>query len=53
MIFKFDKKKPNGTMRKLIDISYANKLGCNAQISLTQGFEMIRDDILNNLNDKN
>lgn len=53
VIIKFDKTKPNGTMRKIIDSSYANKLGWRSEISLSQGFEIIRDDFLSNFKNEN
>ena len=35
----FDKSKPNGTIRKLLDCSKLKKLGCKAKIKLQQGIK--------------
>ena len=36
----FDKSKPDGTMRKLVDTSIARKYGWKPKISLSKGFEL-------------
>ena len=45
----FDETKPDGTMKKLLDSSYANSLGWKAQVSLEQGlrrtYEWYKDKI--------
>ena len=38
---KFDKSKPNGTLRKILDTSLANKYGWKSKISLDQGLEQV------------
>jgi GDP-L-fucose synthase len=43
--FKFDASKPNGTPRKLMDVSKLENLGWKAKISLKQGVEMVFDDV--------
>ena len=42
---KFDASKPNGTPRKLMDVSKLENLGWKAKISLKQGVEMVFDDV--------
>ena len=39
LIIKFDKSKPNGTPRKLLDISLAKKYGWKAKIKLQDGID--------------
>ena len=48
----FDKSKPDGTMRKLIDTSIARKYGWKAKISLSKGFELTYRSFLD-LNENN
>lgn len=43
--FKFDASKPNGTPRKLMDVSKLEKLGWKAKISLKEGVEMVFEDV--------
>lgn len=43
--FKFDKSKPNGTPRKLMDVSKLTKLGWKANISLEEGVRMVMEDV--------
>ena len=45
---KFDKSKPNGTPRKLIDSSLANSHGWKAKVSLKDGFLKTYNDFLKN-----
>jgi GDP-L-fucose synthase len=45
---KFDKTKPNGTPRKLLDTQSLNNLGWNAQIDLRDGLASTYDWFLNN-----
>lgn len=35
--FKFDRSKPDGTLRKLLDVSRLNKIGWNSRIALEEG----------------
>lgn len=46
----FDKTKPDGTMRKLMDVSRINKLGWKAEIDLETGIKIVYNDFLNNQN---
>ena len=48
----FDKSKPDGTMRKLIDTSIARKYGWKPKISLSKGFELTYRSFLD-LNENN
>ncbi|MCB0410381.1 MAG: GDP-L-fucose synthase [Flavobacteriales bacterium] len=43
--FKFDKSKPNGTPRKLMDVSKLTNLGWKAKISLEDGVRMVMEDV--------
>ena len=43
---KFDKKKPNGTPRKVLDTKLAKKYGWKSKISLDEGFELTYKDFL-------
>ncbi|MDF1672064.1 MAG: GDP-L-fucose synthase [Vicingaceae bacterium] len=43
--FKFDASKPNGTPRKLMDVSKLENLGWKAKISLKEGVEMVMNDV--------
>lgn len=45
---KFDKNKPNGTPRKIINCSIANSYGWRAKFSLKQGFQETYNDYLTN-----
>ena len=42
----FDKSKPNGTKRKILDSSIAKKYGWNSKVDLDQGFKKIYDLII-------
>lgn len=42
----FDKSKPDGTMRKLMDISRINNLGWKAETSLEEGIKIVYNDFL-------
>ena len=46
----FDTSKPDGTMRKLMDVSRINNLGWHAQTSLKDGIKLGYEDFLNNRN---
>lgn len=41
---KFDRSKPDGTPRKLMDVSRINQLGWTAQIHLEKGIKMVYED---------
>ena len=43
----FDKTKPDGTMRKLMDVSRINALGWEAKTTLEEGIKIVYDDFLN------
>ena len=43
---KLDKKKPNGTPRKKLDLSLAKKYGWKSKYSLNKGFDLTYDDYL-------
>lgn len=43
--FKFDASKPNGTPRKLMDISKLESLGWKSKISLKEGVEMVFEEV--------
>jgi GDP-L-fucose synthase len=43
--FQFDASKPNGTPRKLMDVSKLENLGWKAKISLKEGVEMVFEDV--------
>jgi len=43
--FKFDASKPNGTPRKLMDVSKLTSLGWKAKISLKEGVKMVFEDV--------
>jgi len=47
-IIKFDKTKPNGTPRKLLDTNFLNNLGWKAQIDVLDGLASTYDWFLNN-----
>jgi GDP-L-fucose synthase len=40
----FDSSKPDGTMRKLMDVSKLNVLGLSYSIGLKEGIEMVFDE---------
>ena len=44
--FRFDSSKPNGTMRKILDSSYANKLGWFPKIKFDDGIKKIYKDYI-------
>lgn len=46
---KFNRNKPNGTMRKLVDASLAKKYGWKSKFSLEEGFDLTFKDFLKNL----
>ncbi len=46
----FDKSKPDGTMRKLMDVSKINTLGWQAKTSLRDGIKIVYNDFLENKN---
>jgi GDP-L-fucose synthase len=43
---KFDKKKPNGTPRKILDTSLARSYGWNSKYDLIEGFKLTYNDFL-------
>ncbi|NVY96189.1 GDP-L-fucose synthase [Lactobacillus sp. DCY120] len=45
---KWDPSKPNGTLRKLLDVSKATQLGWTYQTELDEGIRLTYDDFLNN-----
>ena len=47
---KFDKSKPNGVPRKVLDISLAKKYGWKPKISLNDGFDITYQDFLKKKN---
>ena len=49
---KFDTSKPDGTPRKLLDVSKLNNLGWKAKISLNDGLKIYYDWFLNNIANK-
>ena len=44
----FDVSKPNGTPRKLMDVSILHNLGFSHQIPLKEGIERVYEDFLQN-----
>ena len=44
----WDTTRPNGTPRKLLDVSKATRLGWQAHTSLEEGIRLTYDDFLNN-----
>lgn len=46
--FKYDKKKPNGTMRKLMDSTKIHQLKWSPKISLKSGIKLVIKDIISN-----
>tara|TARA_Y100000816_G_scaffold102435_1_gene71446 strand:- start:458 stop:1393 length:936 start_codon:yes stop_codon:yes gene_type:complete len=47
---KLDKKKPNGTPRKKLDLTLAKKYGWKSKFSLLKGFDLTYDDYLKKIN---
>ena len=47
---KFDKSKPDGTPRKIVDSSIARKYGWTHKINFDQGFDLTFNYVQNNLN---
>ena len=47
---KFDKSKPDGVPRKVLDISLAKKYGWKPKVSLDEGFNITYKDFLKNKN---
>lgn len=47
---KFEKKKPNGTPRKMLNTSLANSYGWKSSFNLEKGFELTYQDFLKNIN---
>ena len=45
----FDKKKPNGTPRKILNSDLAKSYGWKSKISLQEGFNLTYNSFLNNL----
>ncbi len=45
---KFDKTKPNGTLRKKLDIKLATKYGWKAKVDLDRGFSKVYKSFLSN-----
>ena len=45
---KFDKTKPDGVPRKVLDVSLARKYGWKSKISLDDGFDITYKDFLKN-----
>ena len=48
----FDSSKPDGTPRKLMDVSKLNRLGWKAKTDLKDGFRLAYQDFLKNYNEK-
>ena len=48
----WDKKKPDGTYRKLLDISRIKSIGWNPKINLSDGLKSVIQDVENCLNDE-
>jgi len=49
LFIKFDKSKPDGTPRKIVDSTVAKKYGWRSIVSLNKGFDLTYKDFLNNL----
>ena len=47
----WDKSKPDGTPRKLLDVSKMNALGWKPEVNLQDGIQLTYDWFLENLND--
>ena len=50
---KFDKNKPNGTPRKILDSSLAKSYGWKANFDLVEGFKLTFDDFIKNKKNMN
>ena len=50
---KYDRKKPDGVYRKVLDVGLAKKYGWKAKISLNKGFDITYQDFLKNITIKN
>ena len=50
---KYDKTKPNGTPRKVMDVSLAKKYGWKAKVNLNEAIKMTYKDFLTKKNRKN
>ena len=50
---KFDKKKPKGTPRKILDTSLARSYGWRSKFDLIRGFELTYNDFLKKQKTKN
>jgi GDP-L-fucose synthase len=48
----FDSSKPDGTPRKLMDVSKLNRLGWKAKTDLKDGIRLAYQDFLQNYNEK-
>jgi GDP-L-fucose synthase len=49
----FDKKKPNGVKRKILDLKISKKYGWKSQTNLDQAFEIVYKDFLKNHSKRN
>ena len=49
----FDRSKPDGTPRRLMDVSLLSKLGWKASVSLKSGLERSYEDFLSRQNGEN
>ena len=47
---KYDSKKPNGTPRKVLDVSLAKKYGWKSKFNLNKGFDLTYEDYLKKIN---
>ena len=47
---KLNKKKPNGTLRKKLDLSLAKKYGWKSKYNLNKGFELTYEDYIKSIN---
>jgi len=47
---KLNKKKPNGTLRKKLDLSLAKKYGWKSKYNLNKGFELTYKDYIKSIN---
>ncbi len=50
VIIKYDKTKPNGVLRKVMDVSLAKRYGWKSKINLKQAIKMTYESFLNELN---
>ena len=46
----FDKKKPNGTLRKKLDTTLAKKYGWKSKYNLSKGFDLTYKDFIKKIN---